>query len=319
MTYELGFKHENLQGRSMLSGLFPTTVESVLIQQLFNGLALGMAYSLIAVGYSMVFGVLRLINFAHGAIYAFSAHMALLFIGMKFGVIPAIILSIILTGLLGIFIDKTALEPLRKKNSIPIASLITTIGMANIIQNLLMIFFNTERKPFPAFFDFGMVKIGSAQINSSQIIMCVVSLVLLAILTLIINKTKLGLAMRATEQNSKAAHLMGIDVNFVISFTFFLGGASAAIAGALISGYYQIVYPGMGFMVGLKAFAAAVLGGIGILHGSVIGGLVVGVSESFAATFLGSSYRDSVAFIILILVLIIKPTGLFGKKDIKKV
>jgi branched-chain amino acid transport system permease protein len=294
-------------------------VARVIIQQLFNGLALGMAYSLIAVGYSMVFGVLRLINFAHGAIYAFSAHMALLFIGMKFGVIPAIILSIILTGLLGIFIDKTALEPLRKKNSIPIASLITTIGMANIIQNLLMIFFNTERKPFPAFFDFGMVKIGSAQINSSQIIMCIVSLVLLAILTLIINKTKLGLAMRATEQNSKAAHLMGIDVNFVISFTFFLGGASAAIAGALISGYYQIVYPGMGFMVGLKAFAAAVLGGIGILHGSVIGGLVVGVSESFAATFLGSSYRDSVAFIILILVLIIKPTGLFGKKDIKKV
>jgi len=182
-----------------------------------------------------------------------------------------------------------------------------------------MIFFNTERKPFPAFFDFGMLKLGSVQINSTQIVMCLVSLILLVILTLIINKTKLGLAMRATEQNSKAANLMGINVNFVISFTFFLGGASAAIAGALIGGYYQIVYPGMGFMVGLKAFAAAVLGGIGVLHGSVVGGLVVGVSESFAATFLGSSYRDSVAFIILILVLIIKPTGLFGKKDIKKV
>lgn len=294
-------------------------MESVLIQQLFNGLALGMAYALIAVGYSMVFGVLRLINFSHGAIYAFSAHIALLFISMQFGVIPAIAMSIILTGMLGILIDKTALEPLRKKNSIPIASLITTIGMSNIIQNLLMIFFNTERKPFPAFFDFGMVKLGSVQINSTQIVMCVVSLILLAILTLIINKTKLGLAMRATEQNSKAAKLMGIDVNFIISFTFFLGGASAAIAGALISGYYQIVYPGMGFMVGLKAFAAAVLGGIGVLYGSVVGGLVVGVSESFAASFLGSSYRDSVAFIILILVLIIKPTGLFGKKDIKKV
>lgn len=302
-----------------MSGFFSTTVESVLIQQLFNGLALGMAYALIAVGYSMVFGVLRLINFSHGAIYAFSAHIALLFISMQFGVIPAIAMSIILTGMLGILIDKTALEPLRKKNSIPIASLITTIGMANIIQNLLMIFFNTERKPFPAFFDFGMVKLGSVQINSTQIVMCVVSLILLAILTLIINKTKLGLAMRATEQNSKAAKLMGIDVNFIISFTFFLGGASAAIAGALISGYYQIVYPGMGFMVGLKAFAAAVLGGIGVLYGSVVGGLVVGVSESFAASFLGSSYRDSVAFIILILVLIIKPTGLFGKKDIKKV
>ncbi|MGB7604102.1 MAG: branched-chain amino acid ABC transporter permease [Lutisporaceae bacterium] len=303
----------------MLSGLFPTTVESVLTQQLFNGLALGMAYALIAVGYSLVFGVLKLINFAHGAIYAFSAHMALLFISMQFGIIPAIAMSIIFTGMLGIFIDKTALEPLRKKNSIPIASLITTIGMANIIQNLLMIFFNTERKPFPAFFDFGMAKLGSVQINSTQIVMCIVSLILLVFLTLIINKTKLGLAMRATEQNSKAANLMGIDVNFIISFTFFLGGASAAIAGALISGYYQIVYPGMGFMVGLKAFAAAVLGGIGVLYGSVVGGLVVGVSESFAASFLGSSYRDSVAFIILILVLIIKPTGLFGKKDIKKV
>jgi len=300
-------------------GFSPTTVARVILQQLFNGLALGMAYSLIAVGYSMVFGILRLINFSHGAIYAFSAHMALFFIGLHFGILPAILMSIIITGMLGIAIDKTALEPLRKKNSMPIASLITTIGMSNIIQNLLMIFFNTERKPFPAFFDFGMLKFGGVQINSTQIVMCIVSLVLLIILTLIINKTKLGLAMRATEQNTKAASLMGINVNFVISFTFFLGGASAAIAGALISGYYQIVYPGMGFMVGLKAFAAAVLGGIGILYGSVVGGLVVGVSESYAATFLGSSYRDSVAFIILILVLIIKPTGLFGKKEIKKV
>lgn len=294
-------------------------VTGVIIQQLFNGLALGMAYALIAVGYSLVFGILRLINFSHGSIYAFSAHIALLFIGMQFGVIPAILLSIVFTGFLGVLIDKTALEPLRKRNSIPMASLITTIGMSNVIQNLLMIFFNTERKPFPAFFDFGMIKINGVQINSTQIIMCVVSLILLVFLTLIINKTKLGLSMRATEQNAKAASLMGINTNFVISFTFFLGGASAAIAGALISGYYQIVYPGMGFMVGLKAFAAAVLGGIGVLYGSVVGGLLVGVSESFAATFLGSSYRDSIAFIILILVLIIRPKGLFGKKDIKKV
>lgn len=125
--------------------------------------------------------------------------------------------------------------------------------------------------------------------------------------------------MRATEQNSRAAGIVGIDVHFVVSFTFFLAGASAAIAGALIGGYYQIVYPTMGVMVGLKAFAAAVLGGIGVLYGSVIGGLVVGVSESLAATFLGSTYRDSVAFIILVLVLVIRPTGLFGRKDIKKV
>lgn len=278
-----------------------------------------MAYALIAVGYSLVFGILRLINFSHGSIYAFGAHMALLFVGMNFGILPAIALSILFTGLLGVVIDKTALEPLRKKNSIPIASLITTIGVSNIIQNLLMIFFGSEKKAFPAFFDFGMISLGSVQINSTQIIMCLVSLILLVFLTVIINKTKIGLAMRATEQNAKAASLMGINVNFVISFTFFLGGASAAIAGALISGYYQIVYPTMGFMVGLKAFAAAVLGGIGVLYGSVVGGLVVGVSESFAATFLGSTYRDSLAFIILIIVLIVKPTGLFGKKGITKV
>lgn len=278
-----------------------------------------MAYALIAVGYSLVFGILRLINFSHGSIYAFGAHMALLFVGMNFGILPAIALSILFTGLLGVVIDKTALEPLRKKNSIPIASLITTIGVSNIIQNLLMIFFGSEKKAFPAFFDFGMISLGSVQINSTQIIMCLVSLILLVFLTVIINKTKIGLAMRATEQNAKAASLMGINVNFVISFTFFLGGASAAIAGALISGYYQIIYPTMGFMVGLKAFAAAVLGGIGVLYGSVVGGLVVGVSESFAATFLGSTYRDSLAFIILIIVLIVKPTGLFGKKGITKV
>ncbi|MEM1485500.1 branched-chain amino acid ABC transporter permease [Oscillospiraceae bacterium PP1C4] len=291
----------------------------MIIQQIFNGLALGMAYALIAVGYSLVFGILRLINFSHGSIYAFGAHIALLFVGMNFGILPAILLSIVFTGALGVVIDKTALEPLRKKNSIPIASLITTIGISNIIQNLLMIRFGSEKKSFPAFFDFGMVSFGNVQINSTQIVMCIVSLILLTVLMIVIHKTKIGLAMRATEQNAKAANLMGINVNFVISFTFFLGGASAAIAGALISGYYQIVYPTMGFMVGLKAFAAAVLGGIGALPGSVIGGLIVGVSESLAATFLGSTYRDSVAFIILILVLIVRPTGLFGKKNITKV
>lgn len=291
----------------------------MILQQTLNGLALGMAYALIAVGYSLVFGILRLINFSHGSIYAFGAHMALLFIGMNFGIGPAILLSILFTGVLGIVIDKAALEPLRKKKSVPIASLITTIGISYIIQNLLMIVFGSERKSFPAFFDFGMIRIGALQISSTQVVMFCVSLVLLLILTLVINKTRIGLAMKATEQNMKASMLMGINVNFVISFTFFLGGASAAIAGCLISGYYQIVYPGMGFAVGLKAFAAAVLGGIGILYGSVAGGLVVGVAECFAAAILGSGYRDSVAFFILIFVLVIRPAGLFGKKGIVKV
>lgn len=278
-----------------------------------------MAYALVAVGYSLVFGILRLINFSHGSVYAFGAHMVMLFIGFQWGPWLGVLASVIITGFLGVFIDKLALAPLRRKKSIPIASLITTIGISYIIQNLLMIIFGSERKSFPNFFDFGSLTFGDIPITSSQFILFTISLLLLLVLTFIVRRTKIGLAMRGVEQNSKAASLMGINVNFVITFTFFLGGASAAIAGSLMAGYYQLVYPTMGFMIGLKAFAAAVLGGIGILHGSVVGGLVVGLSESLAAGYLGGTYRDAFAFIILIIILIIRPTGLFGKKGVTKV
>ena len=245
--------------------------------------------------------------------------MAMVLIGLKFGVFPGILASMVLTGILGVTIDKVALEPLRKKKSMPIASLITTIGISNIVTNLLIVFLGSEKRNFPELFNFGSMKIGSITITSTQVMMCVVSLALMMVLVFIVYKTKIGLAMRASEQNAKAANLMGINVNFVISFTFFLAGISAAIAGALVGGYYQIVYPNMGFMAGLKAFAAAVLGGIGSLPGALLGGLIVGVSESMAATFLGSTYRDSIAFIILIMVLIVRPHGLFGRKGITKV
>jgi branched-chain amino acid transport system permease protein len=291
----------------------------VILQQLTNGLTLGMVYALIAVGYSLVFGILRLVNFSHGSVYAFGAHMAMIFVAMEFGIIPALTLSIILTGVLGIVIDKLALAPLRAKKSKGIAALITTIGISYIIQNLLMIIFGSQTKFFPQLFDYGNVYIGGIGFSWTQIFIFGVSLILLLVLSYVIRYTKMGLAMRAVEQNQKAANLMGIDVNRVITFTFFLGGASAAIAGTLISGYYQVVYPNMGYLAGLKAFSAAVLGGIGILYGSIFGGLVVGVSESFAAAYLGGSYRDAVAFIILIIVLLIKPAGLFGKKGITKV
>lgn len=291
----------------------------MLAQQLLNGLALGMIYALLAVGYSLVFGILRLVNFSHGSVYAFGAHICLMLISMKFGLLPGIVLSIIFTGILGYLIDITALKPLRKKKSIPIAALITTIGISYIIQNGLMLIYGAERKSFPKILEMGSLKIGDLIINSSQILIFLVSIILLILLTLLINKTKIGLAMRAIEQNEKAARLMGINVDFIIGFTFFLGGASAAIGGVLISSYYQIIYPTMGFMAGLKAFSAAVLGGIGVLYGSIVGGLVVGVSENIATMCFGGTYRDAVAFIILILVLIFKPVGLFGKKAIKKV
>ena len=292
-----------------------------LIGAVINGLALGMAYALIAVGYSMVFGVLRLINFSHSAVYAFGAYMVFFFVSLNLGLIPAIIVSVIVSGILALLVDKVALEPLRKKKSIPIATLITTIGVSFIIQNVLSIeyVFGSERRAFPSTNLFKNLTIGHITIQSSQIIMLIVAVILLVVLTFLVQKTKIGLAMRATEQNTKAASLMGINVNFVISFTFFIGGACAAIAGALIGGYYGVINPTMGSTIGLKAFAAAVVGGIGVLHGSVVGGLVVGVAECVAAQYLGSNVRDPMAFVILILILILKPNGLFGKKGITKV
>ena len=292
---------------------------NMIIQQLINGLALGMTYALIAVGFSLVFGILRLVNFSHGSMYAFGAMMAFFFVSLYINVWLAILLSILVTGVLGIVIDKVALAPLRKKQSIPIAGLITTIGVAHIIQNLLTDRFGSQTRPFPSLIETGMVDFLGTRVDSRQIMVFVVSLVLMGILTLVINKTKIGLGMRAVEQNPKAASLMGIDVNFVIAFTFLLAGISAAIAGGLIASTYNLVFPMMGFMAGLKGFSAAVLGGIGSLPGSVIGGLIVGVSEAMAVVFFGSAFRDSMAFVILVLVLIIRPTGIFGKKAILKV
>ena len=289
-------------------------------QQIFNGLSIGMAYALVAVGYSLVFGILRLINFSHGSVYAFGAMMTLFFVSTRIGIIPAIIVSALLSGVVAALVNKWTLEPLRLKNSSKIASLITTIGVSNVIQNMLIIVFGSQREAFPAFMDFGSVTIGnSLVIKSSQIVVFVVGLILLLVLTIIVNKTKFGLSMKAVQQNMRAASLMGIENNRVITITFFLGGVTAAIGGALLGGYYQIAYPMMGAMLGLKAFAASVLGGIGVLYGSVIGGLIVGVIESLAATYLGGTYRDLVAFLILIIVLIIRPNGIFGKKTTEKV
>lgn len=294
---------------------------STFISVLINGLSLGMAYALVAVGYSLVFGILRLVNFAHGSIYAFGAYMAFFFYTKGIPLLLAVILAIILAGILAFAMDKITLSPLRKKNSDSITFLITTVGVSFIIQNVLSVqyVFGSERQVFPTLNIFPALQIGALTVQSSQIIMFVIALILMVLLTFVVNKTKMGLSMRATEQNAKAAKLMGINVNRVIAFTFFMGGASAAIAGALISGYYQVVYPTMGYMIGLKAFAAAVVGGIGILHGSVVGGLVVGIAECLAAQYIGSNVRDPMAFVILILILIIRPNGLFGKKGITKV
>jgi branched-chain amino acid transport system permease protein len=292
----------------------------MIIQQIFDGITLGMVYALIAVGYSLVFGVLRLVNFSHGSTYAFGAHIAMVVVvSLGMGLIWGILASIIATGILTMSIDRLTLKPLRVKKSKGISALITTIGVSYIVQNGLMIVFGSRSKPFPKVFDYGNFYVGGVLIKSTQLGIVVVSIILLLILTYIVQRTKIGLAMRAIQQNPRAANLMGIEVDRVIQFTFFLGGASAAVAGTLISGYYQIVNPQMGFLAGLKAFSAAVLGGIGVLHGSVFGGLLVGLAESMTAFYVGGGYRDAVAFIVLVAVLIFRPHGLFGKKKVEKV
>ncbi len=288
-------------------------------QYIVNGLTMGLIYALIAVGYSLVFGILKMINMAHGAVYAFGAHMILMFVTWNLGAVPAVILSVLLTGGLLVIYDRTILATLRKKKAPGIAALITTIGFSYIIQNGLMIAFGTEIKAFPALLGEKMIQVGNVKFAFSQVYILVVSIVLLVGLSLLIHKSKIGLAMRAVEQNSRAADLMGINAKGVISVTFFLSGMSAVIAALLLASYYQTVYPTMGVMIGLKGFSASVLGGIGILYGSAVGGIILGIAESLTVQFLSGAYRDAVAFILLFLILIVRPNGLFGKAKVSKV
>lgn len=289
-------------------------------QQLLNGITMGSTYALIAIGYSMVFGILELVNFSHGSIYMFGAMLTLVLItSLKMNFISAFILSIILTGVVGILVDKITLLPLRNKKAPKISALISTIGFSIFLQNLIMILFGSETKNFPNIIENKSIKVLSLNISYIQLLIFFLCIVLLILLALMIYKTKLGEAMRAASQNTVAAKLMGINVDYIITSTFFIGSSLAAVAGTLVGMYYQTVDPFIGFMAGLKAFAAAVLGGIGSLSGAVIGGITIGIIETLAAGYINSGYRDAIAFGVLIIVLIFKPSGILGKESIKKV
>lgn len=290
------------------------------VTQLINGLALGMIYALVAIGYSLVFGILELINFAHGATYAFGAILTwYLACDLGINVFAACLISIALTGLLGIVLEYFGLRPLRKKGSSPVASLITTIGLSYVIENCLTLAFGSQAQRFDVNLDFAQYRIGNMEIGASKFVITAISLLLLAALYLLLQKTKMGLAMRTVGQSQSAAAISGVNVNQVIMLAFFLSGACAAVAGTLVGGYYQVVSPSMGAAIGNKAFAAAVIGGLGSLPGAVVGGLVVGLAEGMAAAYLGGTYTDTIAYVVLFLVLIIKPSGLFHSKGIAKV
>lgn len=287
-------------------------------QQLINGISLGSIYALIALGYTMVYGIIRLINFAHGDIYMVGAYAGFFATSVfKFSFVPALIFSMAVAGIMGMIIERAAYRPLR--NAPKIAILITAIGVSLLLEYGGMLLVTPQPRTFPAIFVAEVYTFGGIIINSQQIVILAVSLLLMVILTYVVHRTKMGKAMRAVAFDTDAARLMGIDVDKVISFTFGIGSALAAAAGVLVGFYYNSIDPLMGIMPGLKAFVAAVLGGIGNIPGAMLGGTILGVIEALVSGFWSSTFRDAAAFAILIIILLFRPAGLLGKNVREKV
>ena len=302
----------------------------IFLQQLINGLVLGSVYALVALGYTMVYGILELINFAHGEITMMGGMVALAVIGALGVAVPGmpgvvllgagLLIAIAVCMALGLSIERVAYRPLR--NAPRLAPLITAIGVSIILQNIAMLIWGKQYIAFPPILPQGRYTVLGATISDTQIIILLLAACLMLGLTLLVQKTRLGRAMRATAQSRQVASLMGVDANRVIATTFLIGSALAAIAGVMVSAYYGLAHYYMGFLLGLKAFSAAVLGGIGNLAGAMLGGLLLGVIESFGAGyigdltggFLGSHYQDVFAFFVLILVLVFRPSGLLGER-----
>jgi branched-chain amino acid transport system permease protein len=297
------------------------------LQQLINGLALGSILALIALGYTMVYGILRFINFAHGDIFMLGA-FAGFYLAPKVANIfptPSILSGLVVMGIamaicavIGVVIERFAYRPLRRSPKLTV--LITAIGVSLFLEYSGQLFFGAAPKKFPALIPvYPITHFGGLSFNSNQIVVIAITLLLSLALRFIVLKTKIGAAMRALSFNPEAAALMGINTDVVISFTFALGSALAAAAGILFAVNYPAIDPLMGILPGLKAFVAAVLGGIGNLPGAALGGLIIGVTETLVAGYISSTYRDAIAFAILILILLIRPSGLLGKKEIEKV
>jgi branched-chain amino acid transport system permease protein len=292
------------------------------LQQLINGLALGAIYALIALGYTMVYGVLRFINFAHSDVFMVGA-FAGYYLGkyVPVGSIPGGIVvlagSMALCAVLGVVIEKLAYRPLRGRSTLTV--LITAIGVSLLLQNLGQRVFGANPKSFPALFPTHYFQVGGLTISTAQITVFVVTVLLLFGLRYIVLHTRMGTAMRAVSFNPTAAQLVGVNIDRVISFTFALGSSLAAAGGILYASNYPSIDPLMGTLPGLKAFVAAVLGGIGNIAGAAFGGVVLGLVETGVVALGGSTYRDAVAFGVLILILLFRPTGLLGKRQSEKV
>ena len=288
-----------------------------ILQQLINGISLGSIYALIALGYTMIYGIIKLINFAHGDIYMVGAYLGFYAITLGIPVVPAILISMAVTSLLGIAVERFAYRPLRHAPRISV--LITAIGVSFLLEYVMMALVSPTPRTFPATISDVSWTFEGLVISGQQLLIMGVTFVLMVILTYIVRATKIGKAMRAASYDTEAAQLMGINADRIISITFAIGSALAAVAGVLIGIYYNSIDPLMGLMPGIKAFVAAVFGGIGILPGAVVGGIVLGIVEAFISGFGFSMFRDAAAFAILILVLLLKPAGIFGKNIKEKV
>lgn len=296
---------------------------SLFLQQLVNGITLGGVYALIAVGYTMVYGVIQLINFAHGEIYmlgAFLAYTMVTVLGIPF--FAAFILTILVCACFGVILDFVAYRPLRKAPRL--AALITAIGMSIFLQNLALMIWGSQIKSyprvlFPAIFLKPALSIGEVSMTWIQVFMLSITVLFMVILHLIIHKTKIGTAMRAVSQDKTTSALMGIGVNRVIAFTFAIGSGMGGMAGALVGLYYNAIFPTMGYIAGIKAFAAAVLGGIGSVPGAMLGGGVLGIAEVMGAGYISSEYRDGISYAVMIAVILFKPSGLIGRQIGEKV
>lgn len=300
----------------------------IFLQQIINGLVQGSVYALVALGYTMVYGILGLINFAHGEVVMVGAMVALAAMQVMLAaalspvlvLVVSVLLAVAVCMALGYSIERIAYRPLR--HAPRLAPLITAIGVSIVLQNLAMIIWGREYHSFPQLLPNDSHNIAGAIINEVQIAIVVIAILVMLALMLLVHRTRLGRAMRAVAENPTAASLMGVNVNKVISSTFMLGSALAAIAGLMVSANYGVVHYYMGFMLGLKAFTAAVLGGIGNLRGAMVGGVLLGLIESLGAGYigpitggiLGSHYQDAFAFFVLITVLIFRPSGLLGER-----
>ncbi|MGI9952460.1 branched-chain amino acid ABC transporter permease [Moorellaceae bacterium AZ2] len=291
------------------------------LQQLVNGLTLGSIYALIALGYTMVYGIIQLINFAHGDILMVGAYIAFFAVTvLKVGVAPALLLAVAFSALLGIVIERIAYKPLRRAPRL--AALITAIGVSLFLENGGLWLLGTDFRSFPP----GTISNrtyallgGAVRFTSMQLLILGVTVLIMVILQYIVHYTRAGKAMRAVAYDKEAAALMGINVDSIVSFTFALGSAFAAVAGVLWGLYYNTIHPLMGLMPGLKAFVAAVIGGIGLIPGAMAGGFFLGIVEALVSGYGSSELRDPVVFILLILVLLFRPAGLLGKDTVEKV